>query len=168
MIKTWHNHEAWKPCSPPARGPCTGLHSRPEHQHEPALQCSRSFHARCLHVCSGWSQDRRGPGNRWQQIKLQRAEWTRPRSTQALFGRVLYVSNLPPVSCRPSLRMLAIVDGPWLNCMDTIGSDQSLGSRLPRWYAVDSLRPCQGCEAWVQLPATACRAALVCVCHGAP
>ena len=37
------------------------------------------------------------PGDRWQQVKLQRAEWTRPHTVFALFGRVLYVSNLPQV-----------------------------------------------------------------------
>ena len=39
----------------------------------------------------------RKPGDRWQQVKLQRAEWSRPHTVFALFGRVLYVSNLPQV-----------------------------------------------------------------------
>lgn len=36
-------------------------------------------------------------GQRWEQVKLLRAEWTRPKTVQQLFSRVLYISNLKPV-----------------------------------------------------------------------
>ena len=81
---------------------------RPGRKHAPALQSSRYSYGRHAQASCLWLQDRRGPGNRWQQIKLQRAEWTRPRSTHALFGRVLYVSNLPPVSRRTSCACLVL------------------------------------------------------------
>ena len=69
----------------------------------PALSSLRARLQALCHACrkgteAAVAQGRRGPGDRWQQIKLQRAEWTRPRSLQALFGRVLYVSNLPQVA----------------------------------------------------------------------
>lgn len=36
---------------------------------------------------------------RWQQIKLLRAEWAHPRTIPGLYSRVLYITNLTPVSC---------------------------------------------------------------------
>lgn len=35
---------------------------------------------------------------RWQQIKLLRAEWAHPRTVAGLYSRVLYITNLTPVS----------------------------------------------------------------------
>ncbi len=39
---------------------------------------------------------------RWQQIKLLRAEWAHPRTIPGLYSRVLYITNLTPVSQIPS------------------------------------------------------------------
>lgn len=37
-------------------------------------------------------------GQRWEPVKLLRAEWAHPRSVPALYSRVLYITNLPHVS----------------------------------------------------------------------
>jgi len=34
---------------------------------------------------------------RWEQVKLQRAEWALPRSVPGHFSRILYLANLKPV-----------------------------------------------------------------------
>ena len=39
-----------------------------------------------------------GSWQRWEQVKLLRAEWSRPKTVHQLFSRVLYISNLKPVS----------------------------------------------------------------------
>ena len=38
-------------------------------------------------------------GQRWEPVKLLRAEWAHPRSVPALYSRVLYITNLPHVRC---------------------------------------------------------------------
>ncbi|KAK9788864.1 hypothetical protein WJX73_005048 [Symbiochloris irregularis] len=40
--------------------------------------------------------EQRMPFQRWEQVKLLRAEWSRPKTVQSLFSRVLYISNLKP------------------------------------------------------------------------
>ncbi|KAK9845951.1 hypothetical protein WJX81_006763 [Elliptochloris bilobata] len=47
---------------------------------------------------AGATGEGKGPGAwaRWEQVKLQRAEWTMPRTVPGHFSRVLYLSNLKP------------------------------------------------------------------------
>ena len=42
-------------------------------------------------------QDDTAGGQRWEPVKLLRAEWAHPRSVPALYSRVLYITNLPLV-----------------------------------------------------------------------
>ena len=58
---------------------------------------------------------------RWQQIKLLRAEWAHPRTIPGLYSRVLYITNLMPVSlqlCLQSVKMnpFLLSLAKWLLC----------------------------------------------------
>ena len=53
---------------------------------------------------AGGAGDGKGPSSwpRWEQVKLQRAEWAMPRTVPSHFSRVLYLSNLKPVRLGPA------------------------------------------------------------------
>ena len=46
----------------------------------------------------GKDDENKPGGQRWEPVKLLRAEWAHPRSVPALYSRVLYITNLPLVS----------------------------------------------------------------------
>lgn len=75
---------------------------------------------------------------RWQQIKLLRAEWAHPRTIPGLYSRVLYITNLTPVS-KPFLLLampLDVTDCSWTwqlhyQSICRVGQYQVLMTHLP-------------------------------------
>ena len=56
-----------------------------------------------------------GSWQRWEQVKLLRAEWSRPKTVPALFSRVLYISNLKPVRAPDFSSNVPVLRHAWLH-----------------------------------------------------